>query len=137
MHSRHFGVSASNAAGNSHRTARLTRLERKNSVRRERIGGLTVVVVQAHPLHRRLGILIAALRREIDEVVGADQQVESTRVGRVGAVDLRLVSYQDRTEAGQITESAIADVAAGAVTGRIVISRKPDGSLSVSFVQTP
>src|SRR5258708_24813134 len=62
---------------------------------------VVVTIVVADPLHRSLRIFVAALGREIEQVVGADQQIESARIGRVGAVDVPIGTTSDDAEAGR------------------------------------
>ena len=51
---------------------------------------ILVLVVPAHPFHRiAQSRFVAALRRQIQEVIGAIHHVEAARVGGIGVVDRR------------------------------------------------
>ena len=74
-HRRHLGASASSAAGKNQRTAL-----RENSARGGDIGGLIVAVVIAHPAGGRLGVLVAALRHEVEDGVGAHELLHAASI---------------------------------------------------------
>src|SRR5882757_7638969 len=60
----------------------------------------SVTVVAAHPGHRMRRILVAALRGQVEQVIGAVQHVEATRVGRIGVIDRAIVASAKSADAG-------------------------------------
>ena len=76
-------------------------------LRRARLPGwlVLVAVMVAHPRHgpgqRRL---VATLGREVEVVVGADQQVEPARISRVGVEDGAVIVLVEGAEAGKLAK---------------------------------
>src|SRR3989442_8254482 len=59
-----------------------------------------VPIVVTHPRHReRQGVLVAALRREVEVVVRADQQIEPARIGGVRVEDVAVLVLVEDAEA--------------------------------------
>ena len=54
-----------------------------------RRGSIVVFVVAADPVHREgEAALVAALRHQVEPLIGADQRVEAAPVARIGVADI-------------------------------------------------
>src|SRR3981189_3661904 len=60
----------------------------------------SVTVVTAHPGHRMPRRLVAALRSQVEQVIGAVQHVEAARIGRIGVIDRTVLGPAKRADAG-------------------------------------
>src|SRR5919106_287680 len=64
------------------------------------VSSLSVLVVPSHPGHREgQPLFVAALRGDVEQLIGAVQHVEPAGVGRIGAVDRAVLAAAEGTEA--------------------------------------
>src|SRR3984893_10081826 len=84
-------------------TARRRRAFRLFVLRSRIDRGAVVAVVMAHPGHRpRQTFLVAALRRQVEHVIGADQHIEAAAVARIGVEDFAVLVLIEHAGAGAL-----------------------------------
>src|SRR5690242_17989176 len=63
----------------------------------------SVLVVPANPRHREAeALLVPSLGGGVEQVIGAVQHVEATRVGRIGTVDRAVLAAAEGAEARRL-----------------------------------